>query len=61
MPAGGRPVQGGAAVWAEAPGSAPDYIFPFGSSAYFGPNNTVDFSYLMYGPLYWFGRAASQC
>jgi len=53
---GDRPVQGGTAVWAEGAGSAPDYIFPFASSAYFGVNNATDFSDLMYRPLYWFGR-----
>ena len=48
MSAGGKPVQGGTAVWAESPGSAPNYIFPFASSAHFGASNTVDFSWLMY-------------
>jgi peptide/nickel transport system substrate-binding protein len=56
--AGGKPVQGGTAVWAGQPGSAPNYIFPFASSAYFGVSNIVDFSYLMYRPLYWFGRGS---
>ncbi len=56
--AGGKLVQGGTAVWAESPGSAPNYIFPFASSAYFGVNNTVDFSFLMYRPLYWFGQGS---
>ena len=51
-------MQGGTAVWAEEPGSAPDYIFPFASTAYFGVNNIVDFSFLMYRPLYWFGRGS---
>lgn len=53
--ASGTPVRGGTAVWAEEPGAAPDYIFPFEGSAYFGINNAFDFSYLMYRPLYWFG------
>jgi len=57
-PSGGKPVRGGTAAWAEAPGSAPNYIFPFASGAYFGVNNTVDFSFLMYRPLYWFGRGS---
>jgi peptide/nickel transport system substrate-binding protein len=56
--AGGKPVQGGTAVWAEQPGSAPNYIFPFASSAYFGAANVLDFSFLMYRPLYWFGRGS---
>jgi peptide/nickel transport system substrate-binding protein len=58
MTAGGKPVRGGTAVWAESPGAAPNYIFPFASSAYFGASNTVDFSYLMYRPLYWFGQGS---
>jgi peptide/nickel transport system substrate-binding protein len=58
MSADGKLAQGGTAVWAESPGSAPNYIFPFASSAYFGASNTVDFSYLMYRPLYWFGRGS---
>src|SRR5262249_58206503 len=56
--AGGKPVQGGTAVWAEGTGSAPNYIFPFVSSAYAGISNTLDFSYLMYRPLYWFDRGS---
>jgi peptide/nickel transport system substrate-binding protein len=57
-PAGAKPVPGGTAVLAEGSGSAPNYIFPFVSSAYAGVNNTVDFSFLMYRPLYWFGRGS---
>ena len=48
-------MQGGTAVWAEEPDSAPDYIFPFLSTAYFGVDNIDYFTQLMYRPLYWFG------
>ena len=47
------------ATYAEQPGARPDFIFPLMSTRYFGPTNGVDFQYLMYRPLYWFGSAAS--
>ncbi len=55
-PAGGKPVRGGTAYFAENPASgAADYIFPMVSLAYDTPTN-LQFQYLMYRPLYWFGQ-----
>jgi peptide/nickel transport system substrate-binding protein len=55
-PPSGAPVTGGTAVMAEPPSTTPNYIWPFASSAYFTDINTDDLQYLMYRPLYWFGR-----
>ena len=52
----GTPVTGGTAVMAEPPSTTPNYIWPFASSAYFSEINTDDLQYLLYRPLYWFGR-----
>jgi peptide/nickel transport system substrate-binding protein len=52
----GTPVTGGTAVMAEPPSTTPNYIWPFASSAYFSDINTDDLQYLLYRPLYWFGR-----
>jgi peptide/nickel transport system substrate-binding protein len=61
-PAGGATagpkVKGGTAVWALPPSSAPNYIFPFESSAYLSTYNSLSFAQLMYRPLYWFGNGA---
>jgi len=51
-------VKGGTVAWALPPGTAPDYVFPFMSSAYIGVYNVNTFSSLMYRPLYWFGDGA---
>jgi peptide/nickel transport system substrate-binding protein len=53
--AGGTPVKGGTAVWAEPPSATPSYIFPYMNSAKFSNLNLFDFQYQMYRPLYWFG------
>jgi peptide/nickel transport system substrate-binding protein len=50
------PLTGGTAVMAEPPSTTPNYIWPFSSSAYFTDINTDDLQYLLYRPLYWFGR-----
>jgi len=50
------PVKGGTAVWAEPPSSVPSYIFPYVDSANISNLNLFDFQYLMYRPLYWFGK-----
>jgi peptide/nickel transport system substrate-binding protein len=54
--AGGTPVKGGTAVFAEPPSSPPSYIFPYMSSSVISDVNLFDFQYLMYRPLYWFGN-----
>jgi peptide/nickel transport system substrate-binding protein len=51
-------IKGGTAVWALPPSSAPNYIFPFESSAYLSTYNSLSFAQLMYRPLYWFGAGA---
>ena len=52
----GAKIKGGTAVWAQPPSSAPNYIFPFVSSAYISAANGASFAQLMYRPLYWFGN-----
>jgi peptide/nickel transport system substrate-binding protein len=47
------------ATWAEEPGTAPDYIFPFMSLAFFSVSNVNQFQDLMFRPLYWFGQGAT--
>src|SRR5438094_245416 len=42
-------------VWAEAPQAQPDYIFPLTSLKHFSVANLMQFQYLMYRPLYWYG------
>jgi len=51
-------IKGGTAVLALPPSSAPNYIFPFESSAYLSTYNSLSFAQLMYRPLYWFGKGA---
>jgi peptide/nickel transport system substrate-binding protein len=53
---GTTPVSGGTATYAEEPGFPIDYIFPFTSSAYIDVANTDEFQYMLYRPLYWFGK-----
>jgi len=57
-PTAGPKINGGTAVWALPPASAPNYIFPFESSAYLSTYNSLSFAQLMYRPLYWFGKGA---
>jgi peptide/nickel transport system substrate-binding protein len=53
---GGKITHGGTAYFAENPASGPvDYIFPMVSLTYDLPSN-IQFQYLMYRPLYWFGQ-----
>lgn len=55
----GKPVSGGTAIFAENPASGPvDYIFPMVSLSYDLPSN-IQFQYLQYRPLYWFGQGSS--
>jgi peptide/nickel transport system substrate-binding protein len=53
---GTTPVSGGTASYAEEPGFPINYIFPFTDSLYINVVNTDEFQYLMYRPLYWFGK-----
>src|ERR1700728_1306304 len=53
--AGGAPVSGGTAYFAEQPLTPPTYIFPLVSGQYFTTANTNDLQTLLYLPLYWYG------
>jgi len=59
VPTGGTPQSGGTATWAELPGSAPNFIFPFDPPGLFSVPNISQFQYLMYRPLYWFGSGTT--
>ena len=52
----GTRVTGGTVTFAEAPGSAPNYIFPGVSPQYCSIANVTNFNALMYRPLYWYGN-----
>ncbi len=54
----GKPT--GTISFAEAPGAAPNYIFPYMGCSFFSVSNTEQFQEEMYRPLYWFGLAASS-
>jgi peptide/nickel transport system substrate-binding protein len=53
--AGGKPVPGGTAYFAEQPLTPPTYIFPLVSGENFTIANTNDLQTLLYLPLYWYG------
>ncbi|HEY3732411.1 MAG TPA: ABC transporter substrate-binding protein [Streptosporangiaceae bacterium] len=55
-PAASGPQHAGTVTWAEAPGTAPTWILPVTSSAAFNVNDTTQFSYEMWRPLYWFSN-----
>lgn len=48
-------LSGGTITYAEAPGAAPDWIFPYTGYLDFSASNINDFQELMYRPLYFFG------
>ncbi len=50
---------GGTAYFAEGAGATPNYIFPFMPIQFFSVTNISQFQYLMYRPLYWFGKGTS--
>ena len=52
----GTRVTGGTVTFAEAPGSAPNYIFPGVSPQFCSIANVTNFNALMYRPLYWYGN-----
>ena len=56
---GSKPAGGATAYWAEAPASAPDYIFPFMPAQFFTTANVEQFQELMYRPLYWIGTGST--
>jgi peptide/nickel transport system substrate-binding protein len=53
---GGAPVKGGTAVFALAPSTAANYIFPYISANNQSIANMQDLQFLLYRPLYWFGQ-----
>jgi len=50
------PQHTGTITWAEAPGTAPTWILPLVTSAAYSVNDTSQFSYELWRPLYWFGN-----
>jgi peptide/nickel transport system substrate-binding protein len=46
-------------TFAEGPGAAPNYIFPYMGTKYFSVANINQFEDLMFRPLYWFGLGPS--
>jgi peptide/nickel transport system substrate-binding protein len=57
--AGGKPVQGGTATLAELPNQTPNYIFPMYPIQYCFSANTQFLTYLMWRPLYFFGKGTA--
>jgi len=58
-PSSGAATSGGTATFAEPPEAPPNYIFPFMSLAFFSVYNINQFQYLMFRPLYWFGKGTT--
>jgi peptide/nickel transport system substrate-binding protein len=56
----GKPVSGGTAVFAEPPGTTPNYIFPMLTAAYYSVANIEQFQRLSFRSLYWIGNSAGQ-
>src|SRR6202167_1871795 len=51
----GGAASSGTITYAEAPGAAPNWIFPYTGYLNFSASNINDFQQLMYRPLYYFG------
>jgi peptide/nickel transport system substrate-binding protein len=51
-----RALHGGTATFALQPDNAPNYIFPLVSAQYFSLVNEDQFEWIIYRPLYWFGK-----
>ncbi|MGB8179339.1 MAG: hypothetical protein WCF63_04165, partial [Acidimicrobiales bacterium] len=47
-------------TFAEAPGAAPNYIFPYLGCQYFSVATLSQFQELTYRPVYWFGTPGSS-
>ncbi|MHB1533364.1 MAG: ABC transporter substrate-binding protein [Acidimicrobiales bacterium] len=52
----GAKVAGGTVYWAEAPNTAPNYIFPMTNAQVCGTNNIDYLNAMLYRPLYWYGN-----
>ncbi len=55
VPAASGTPRAGTLTWAEAPGTAPTWIFPVTPGANFTVTTVDSFQYLMWRPLYWYG------
>jgi hypothetical protein len=55
---GSTPVEGGTATFALAPSTAANYIFPYISANNQSIANMQDLQFLLYRPLYWFGKGS---
>lgn len=55
---GGRPIStpNATVTFGEAPGSYPNYIFPFENGGFYSPANVL-VQYILYRPLYWFSSS----
>lgn len=49
----------GTVRWALPPSTVPNWIFPITTAADFSNVNTLEFQYLMFRPLYWFGQSGT--
>ncbi len=58
-PAASSHARSGTITFANLPGSAANYIFPFMNLSFFSVSNSQYFQNLMYRPLYWFGTGAA--
>jgi peptide/nickel transport system substrate-binding protein len=56
VPASTGTAHAGTLTWAEAPGTAPTWIFPVTPGANFSTGTINTFQYLMWRPLYWYGN-----
>jgi peptide/nickel transport system substrate-binding protein len=56
---GGASTPGGTITFAEEPGAAPNWIFPYTGYQNFSASNLNQFQELMFRPLYFFGLGAS--
>lgn len=55
----GASAPSGTITYAEGPGAAPDWIFPYSGFQYFSVANMNQFQLLMFRPLYFFGKGSS--
>src|SRR6202167_6644057 len=55
----GGATSGGTLTYAEAPGAAPNWIFPYTGYLNFSASNINQFQQLMFRPLYFFGEGST--
>ena len=56
----GGATSSGTITYTEAPGAAPNWIFPYTGYLNFSASNINDFQQLMYRPLYFFGLGGTS-